>query len=113
MQYQYKTRIFAFFFSLHVIKSFKSILDLLKKMTESKYLHATLWKWKVLLLFNYVVVWVHFLTIANKLTFSFWSICGDTIENVDQDKEKCDEQSHPSGNDIGRNDETDPGDHDE
>jgi len=49
----------------------------------------------------------------NQLTFSFWSICGDTIENVDQDKEKGDEQSHPSGNDIGRNDKTDPGDHDE
>lgn len=113
MQYQYKTRIFAFFFFIACHQVIQKYSWFTKKMTESKYLHATLWKWKVLLLFNYVVVWVHFLTIANKLTFSFWSICGDTIENVDQDKEKGDEQSHPSGNDIGRNDETDPGDHDE
>ena len=46
------------------------------------------------------------------LTFSFRSICCDTIENVDQDKEEGDEQSHPPGNDVGRHDKTDPRDHD-
>ena len=43
-------------------------------------------------------------------TFSFWGVCGDGIKDIDEDKEKCDEESHSARNDIWRHNKTDPGD---
>ena len=47
------------------------------------------------------------------LTLSFWCVCCDSVEDVDQDKEQSDEQSHPPGHNVGGNEEADPGGHDE
>jgi hypothetical protein len=42
------------------------------------------------------------------ITFSFWSVGSDAVENIDQNKEECDEEGHSTWNNIRRNHETDP-----
>ena len=37
----------------------------------------------------------------------------DTVEDVDEDEEECDEQGHPPGDDFWRDEEGDPADADE
>ena len=43
-------------------------------------------------------------------TFSFRSVGGDGVEDVDEDEKESDQERHPPGNDVGGNHETDPGD---
>ena len=45
------------------------------------------------------------------LTLCLGSVGGDVVEDVDQDEEERDEESHPPGDDVRRNHEADPGHH--
>ena len=47
------------------------------------------------------------------LTLCLWRVGGDSVEDVDQDEEESDEESHAAGYDVRRHNETDPGDNDE
>ena len=47
------------------------------------------------------------------ITFCFGRVCGDCVEDVDQDEEESDEESHTAGYDVRRHYETDPGDNNE
>ena len=42
-------------------------------------------------------------------TFSFRSVSGDGVEDVDEDEKESDQERHPPGNNVGGNHETDPG----
>ena len=42
-----------------------------------------------------------------------WSVGGDGVEDVDEDEEEGDEERHPAGDDVHRNEEGDPGDNHE
>ena len=40
------------------------------------------------------------------LTLSFWCVCCDSVEDVDQDKEESDQESHPAWDYIRGNNKT-------
>ena len=46
-------------------------------------------------------------------TFCFGDICGDGVEDVDQDEEDGDQERHPPGDHVRGDQERDPGHHDE
>ncbi len=51
---------------------------------------------------------MYYLTFQIPLTFRLWSIGCDAVENVDQHKEECYEQSHSSRDYVGWDYKTDP-----
>ena len=45
-------------------------------------------------------------------TFCFGDVCGDGVEDVDQDEEDGDQERHPPGDHVRGDQEWDPGHHD-
>ena len=50
-------------------------------------------------------------SVCDIFTFSLGSIRGDIVEDIDEDKEDCDEERHSPGNRIRGNNKTDPRNH--
>ena len=55
----------------------------------------------------------HQLQTQTGLTFGFWCVGSDGVEDVDEHEEESDEESHAAGDHVGRHNETDPGDDNE
>ena len=50
---------------------------------------------------------IKFLTWNSCESFNIWGVWGDTVEDIDQDKEDCNQESHSARNNLRRNQEAD------
>ena len=48
------------------------------------------------------------ITVMRTGTFGLWSICCDSVEDVDEDEEKSDEKCHSARDDIRRHNKANP-----